>query len=72
MPRRFSGARCRQKRSDAGVRAETVAIAIERSYYSVLEYERGRVVPPTTTLISLADFYGCPVDDLLEEVADAV
>ena len=71
MPRRFSGARCRQKRSDAGVRAETVAIAINRSYYSVLEYERGRVIPSLSTAIGLADFYDCPVDDLLEEADDA-
>ena len=71
MPRRFSGARCRQKRHDAGLRAETVAVAIDRSYHSVCEYEYGRVIPSLTTAIALADFFGCPLDDLLEEVTDA-
>lgn len=71
MPRKFSGARCRQLRHDAGLRAENVAIAINRSYYSIVEYEYGRAIPSVPVLIALADFYDCPVDDLLEEVTDA-
>lgn len=72
MPRKFSGAHSRQKRIDAGMRAETVALEIGRSWYSVEGYERGRIIPSTQILINLADLYGCAVDDLLEEVADAV
>jgi len=70
--RKFSGARSRKKRLDAGLRAETVALEIGRSWYSLREYECGRVVPSTQTLIDLADLYNCAVDDLLEEAADAM
>jgi len=72
MPRRFSGAHSRQKRLDVGLRAEKVALEIGRSWYSIKEYEHGRVVPSTSVLIALADLYGCAVDDLLEEVSDAI
>jgi len=72
VPRKFSGARCRQKRHDAGLRAEILALEIGRSYYSVVEYELGRVTPSLTTAAAIADTLRCTVDDLLEEVADAV
>lgn len=71
MPRKFSGAHARNQRERAGMRPESVALEIGRSWYSIAEYERGRVTPSTDALIALADLYGCAVDDLLEEVASA-
>jgi transcriptional regulator with XRE-family HTH domain len=72
MPRKFSGAHARNHRERAGLRPEAVALEIGRSSYTVQEYERGRVIPSLSTVIHLADTYHCTVDDLLEEVADAV
>lgn len=69
MPRKFSGAHARIQRVRAGLRAETVALEVGQSWYPVAEYERGRVISSTKTLIDLADIGGCAVDDLLEEVA---
>jgi hypothetical protein len=50
MPRRFSGARSCQMRLNAGPCAEIVAPEISRSWYSVLEYEHGRVALPPSIL----------------------
>jgi hypothetical protein len=71
MPRIFSGAHARQKRLDAGLRAEFVALMVDRSWYSIREYETGRVTPSTPILCALADLYGCAVDDFLEEAVNA-
>lgn len=71
MPRKFSGALSRQRRLSAGLRPESVALSIGRSWYSVREYETGRVIPSTPVLLALADLYGCAVDDLLVNDDDA-
>ncbi len=66
MSRTYSGTRTRAMRKAAGSRVEHVAIHLDRSVYTVLEYEHGRVIPPTTVLASLADLYGCSIDDFFE------
>jgi transcriptional regulator with XRE-family HTH domain len=71
MRRVFSGALSRQLRLDTGLRTEVVAIHIGRSWYSVAEYERGRVTPSTPVLVALADLYGCAIDAFFEEARDA-
>lgn len=63
MSRTFSGPRLRERRLAAGLKPEHVAVGIDRSYYSVREYELGRVTPPADTLGKLADLFGCQVDD---------
>ena len=70
MRRVFSGARSRQLRVNAGLRTEAVAMHIGRSWYSVTEYEKGRVTPSTPTLVAMADLYGCTIDAFFEEAAD--
>lgn len=69
MARTFSGRRLREEREAAGLSVEHVAIAIERTSYSVHEYEWGRVQPTVPTLGILADLFEIPVDALFEEVA---
>lgn len=71
MPRVYSGTRVRAMRKAAGPRVEHVAIHLDRSVYTVLEYEHGRVIPPTPVLAALADLYGCSTDDFFEEAVDA-
>ncbi|MFJ3635236.1 helix-turn-helix domain-containing protein [Streptomyces sp. NPDC090112] len=67
MARHFSGRRLRESRKAAGISIELLALAITRSAYSVLEYERGRVTPPVTVIAAMADVLGRPIDDLLSE-----
>lgn len=72
MARYFSGPRLREARKSAGLSPEQLAVSIGRSFYSVREWELGRVTPSVTTLAALADTLGCTVDDLLtEEAANA-
>jgi transcriptional regulator with XRE-family HTH domain len=72
MARIFSGPRLREARKSAGLSPEQLAVNIGRSFYSVREWELGRVTPSVATLAALADIVGCTVDELLdEEAADA-
>jgi DNA-binding XRE family transcriptional regulator len=64
VPREFSGQRLRKLRLTAGLKPEHIAIRIDRSTYSVREYELGRVTPSTEIVGKLADLFDCPVDDL--------
>jgi transcriptional regulator with XRE-family HTH domain len=70
MARCFSGRRLRDERVSAGLSPEHIAIAVQRSAYSVREYEWGRVTPSVTTLARIADLLDCPIDRFFEEVAD--
>ena len=72
MARHFSGQRLRETRKAAGVSVEQLALTIGRTAYSIHEYQRGRVTPPTSIMAAIADALDCKVDDLLaEEAADA-
>lgn len=71
MTRQFSGPRLKKVRLRVGKPLEQVALDIGRSAYSVQEYERGRVVPPSSVLPLLADALGCAVDDLFDVPVDA-
>ncbi|MGW2169022.1 helix-turn-helix domain-containing protein [Streptomyces sp. NPDC001705] len=72
MARYFSGPRLRNARKSAGLSPEQLAVSIGRSFYSVREWELGRVTPSVATLAAVADTLGCSVDDLLtEEAANA-
>lgn len=67
----FSGARLRETRVAAGLRPEHVAFSIERSVYSIHEYERGRVCPPAAVIDRLAQALGVTPGDLLDDEASA-
>ncbi|MFE9003243.1 helix-turn-helix transcriptional regulator [Streptomyces sp. NPDC007875] len=70
--RRFSGHRLREARLAAELSPERLALQVERSVYSIHEYERGRVIPPIHVITRLAASVGCSLEDLLtEEVSDA-
>ncbi|MEJ7567962.1 MAG: helix-turn-helix transcriptional regulator [Gaiellaceae bacterium] len=66
MPRRFSAAKFKKQRLQAGLSLEQVAVAIDRSWASVYGYERGRSVPSVDALVSLGDALGCDLDSFLE------
>jgi DNA-binding XRE family transcriptional regulator len=63
----FSPQRLRDAREDAGKSPEHLAIAVGRSSFTVREWERGRVTPPTALLGPIAAFLGVPVASLFDE-----
>jgi transcriptional regulator with XRE-family HTH domain len=69
MSRQFSGRRLREARKSRGLPVERVALAVERTAYTINEYEAGRAAPSARTLGRLADVLRCRVDDLFEVVA---
>lgn len=62
---RFDGHNIREARLESGLRPEQVALAIGKSVYTVLEYERGRVMPPADAIAALSRFLGVSADRLL-------
>ncbi len=63
----ISGPQLKALRLRAGLSTERVALAIGRSAYSIQEYERGRVHPPVHVLLSLAEVFGCSLNDLVTD-----
>jgi transcriptional regulator with XRE-family HTH domain len=57
-------ARLRAAREAAGLRRETVAETVGRSYACITSYERGQASPPGPMLIRLAALYQVPVEAL--------
>lgn len=72
MPRSFSGQRLRHARLRAGLKPERLAMLVDRSVYTIHEYEWGRSLPSVPALAALSDVLGCPIDDFFEAVNDAV
>jgi hypothetical protein len=64
---RFSPARLRQVRRNAGIRPEVVAIATDRSVYAVASWERGLASPSADTIATLATVLACEPNDLFDE-----
>jgi transcriptional regulator with XRE-family HTH domain len=69
LPASLSPARLRAAREAAGLSRERAAIAVDRSYRSICNYEDGRGVPSARTLIALAEVYGVAVEDLVDPEA---
>jgi transcriptional regulator with XRE-family HTH domain len=66
----FSPRRLHDARTAAALTPEHVAVATGRSSFSVREWERGRVTPPTHLLGTIAAALGVDVADLFEEDGD--
>lgn len=71
MARSFSGQLVRTRRLAAGYKPEQLALRIGRSVWSVLQYERGAVLPPAPVLGTLADQLSCTVDDFFTRESGA-
>lgn len=71
MARRFSGALLREKRLAAGLRPERLAMLIDRSVFSVHQYERDTAKPSISALAACADTLGCSVEDFFVQEAAA-
>jgi transcriptional regulator with XRE-family HTH domain len=68
VARHFSGQRLRDARIAAGLKPEQLAILIDRSVWSVHEYERGRAFPSVGVLAALSVALHCSVDRFFTEV----
>ena len=71
-PRRFSGRRLREKRIAARLKPEQLGLRVDRSVYSIHQYERETALPSVSVLAALSAALGCPIDDLFttdQEVA---
>ncbi|MGX6607479.1 helix-turn-helix domain-containing protein [Micromonosporaceae bacterium Da 78-11] len=64
MARIFSGRRLRERRLAAGLKAEQLALGINRSVWTVHQYERGSACPSAPILGAIADELSCSIDDL--------
>ena len=74
MERKFSGVRLREHRLAIPMKAEQLALNIDRTVYTIHEYERDRALPGVNTVARLADSLGIAIDDLfidVEEPSDA-
>ncbi|MFI5931283.1 helix-turn-helix domain-containing protein [Actinoplanes sp. NPDC051494] len=71
VARTFSGPQLRARRVAAGLRPEQLALRIDRSVFSVHQYERGTAHPSVPVLGALADQLGCSIDDLFAREAVA-
>jgi DNA-binding XRE family transcriptional regulator len=60
----------KRRRLAAGLKAEAVALAIDRTKETVVSYEMGRVVPPLAVLFDLCALYDCELVDVLIAVDD--
>lgn len=72
MSQKFSGPLLREAREAAAVPLERLALDIGRSAYSVQEYERGRVTPPTDVVTAMADRLGCSIELFFESHEDRI
>jgi len=70
-PRTFSGARLCAIRRALGLKAEQVAVAIDRSAFTIYAYERGACVPSAAALGELSAALNCRIDDFYTESVDA-
>ncbi|WP_432542324.1 hypothetical protein [Kineococcus sp. SYSU DK002] len=62
---RFAGKRCAELRRGMRMRREELAYRINRSNWSVIEYELERKQPPLAVAATIADVMGVPLDELL-------
>ena len=69
MPYPELGVNLTAARVAAGLSRETVAAHLEKSFSSIVGYERGVTSPPIPVLVQLADLYDVPVGALFGDSA---
>jgi transcriptional regulator with XRE-family HTH domain len=72
VARSFSGRRLREIRTAAGIRREALAVAVDRSYSSIVKWERYEGIPTANDVGRIALVLGIGVEDLFDEPAGAV
>lgn len=72
MARSFSGVRLRSLREAANIRREALAVAVDRSFSSVVKWERDENIPTASDIGRIAQVLGIGVEELFDEPAGAV
>lgn len=57
----------KEKRTENGYKLKDIAEVTGVSFQAVQQWETGETMPSVTSLVKLAKFYGCTVDELLED-----
>jgi transcriptional regulator with XRE-family HTH domain len=63
---RFSGARLCAKQDAADITTTQLAVGIDRAYGTVMKIRRDEIRPSIDTLVRLADFFNCDINDFFE------
>ena len=63
---KYEPTRLARARKAAGLSRRESARAVNRSHYTIIDYEHGRRRPSVDALAVLADLFGCTVDDFYE------
>jgi transcriptional regulator with XRE-family HTH domain len=66
--RSFSGQRLRELRTAANVRREALAVAVDRSFSSVVKWERDENIPTANDIGRIAHALGVGVEELYDDV----
>jgi transcriptional regulator with XRE-family HTH domain len=69
VARSFSGKRLREFRAAAGMRREALAVAVDRSYSSIVKWERYEGIPTANDVGRIALVLGIGVEELYDEAA---
>jgi transcriptional regulator with XRE-family HTH domain len=72
VARSFSGERLRSLREAANIRREALAVAVDRSFSSVVKWERDENIPTASDIGRIAHALGVGVEELFDEPAGAV
>jgi transcriptional regulator with XRE-family HTH domain len=71
VARSFSGVRLRSLREAANLRREALAVAVDRSFSSVVKWERDENVPTARDLGCIAEALGCGVEEFYADQSPA-
>jgi transcriptional regulator with XRE-family HTH domain len=63
---RFSGQRLRALREAKGMRRERLAVTLDRSFSSIIKWERNELAPSAADIGKLCEALGCGVGDLFD------
>lgn len=59
--------RIKEIREAHGMTLDELARKVYYNFRTVRDWERGRYVPPVSTLLVLAEIFSCTLDDLIEK-----
>jgi transcriptional regulator with XRE-family HTH domain len=68
---RISGQKVRERRYAKGLSTTRLAVLLDRSPYTINQWERDLIAPPTKVLGDLANVLGCSVSDFFVPVEDS-
>jgi transcriptional regulator with XRE-family HTH domain len=71
MAHQFSGQQLRTLREAAGIKREVLAVALDRSFSTVVKWERAEMSPTARDIGMMAETLGVGVEELFAEPLEA-